>query len=247
MDPIATPSKTISALESGSHEGKPGKVDRSDTATGDVLLDEWLTRPRQPIDVAGDALEGRLLEAIQAGRSVEFRYAAGSEPGATRRVRPENLFRAEGSSAVYLTAFCETRQATRTFRLDRIWLPGAGGLTQQIEIHHRRPRPRPHSPSLPAERRGGVPVRDDPLNLQPGCRCSGRSATAAELQLKHGEAGLLVEEGDPLDQSGAGGWRGRPQAGRQSGMPQAGGQAGSFRKFVCVMIVLRSRFPCGWR
>ena len=79
-----------------------------------------------------------ILPRIRSGRSFAFRYLAGSSPGEIRRVLPTSLFRLDPAShcqflvggvggiamltdtPLYLLAWCQTRNAPRTFRLDRI-------------------------------------------------------------------------------------------------------------------------------
>lgn len=87
-------------------------------------LANWQAVRRVPVTSSSDALESWFLNAIHAQRTVEFTYLGGSQIGSKRRVRPEALFRIEGFPTVYLAGFCETRQADRTFRLDRVIVPG---------------------------------------------------------------------------------------------------------------------------
>lgn len=78
-----------------------------------------------------------LLRHIGEGTPITFRYTGGSEPGALRTVLPTLLFCTDShpnrmryedptelpdSSApsIYLLGWCQTRQAARTFRLDRM-------------------------------------------------------------------------------------------------------------------------------
>jgi hypothetical protein len=78
-----------------------------------------------------------LLRHIGEGSPITFRYTGGSEPGAIRTVLPTLLFAPDfrpnrmryedprelsDSSAppIYLLGWCQTRQAARTFRLDRM-------------------------------------------------------------------------------------------------------------------------------
>ena len=79
-----------------------------------------------------------ILPRIRAGAAFAFRYLGGSMPGEIRRVLPTSLFRLDfpsrnqglahdpgdipepADSPIYLLAWCLSRNAPRTFRLDRI-------------------------------------------------------------------------------------------------------------------------------
>ncbi|MBN8457535.1 MAG: hypothetical protein J0M04_06845 [Verrucomicrobia bacterium] len=75
---------------------------------------------------------------IRSGRAFAFRYSGGSAPGDSRRALPTSLFGLDLAShyqflvddpgeipepadgPLYLLAWCQTRNAPRTFRLDRM-------------------------------------------------------------------------------------------------------------------------------
>lgn len=79
-----------------------------------------------------------ILRHIGEGSPFTFRYIGGSEPGAVRTVLPTLLYRLDYfahfqfrsddpmedpesyESPIYLLGWCQTRQAARTFRLDRV-------------------------------------------------------------------------------------------------------------------------------
>jgi hypothetical protein len=78
-----------------------------------------------------------ILRHIGEGIPISFRYAGGSEPGAVRTVLPTLLFSPDlcpyrmcyedptelpdpSETPIYLLGWCQTRQAARTFRLDRM-------------------------------------------------------------------------------------------------------------------------------
>jgi predicted DNA-binding transcriptional regulator YafY len=70
-----------------------------------------------------------ILKRLEAAATLDFAYYGGSQPSERRRVRPVLLFHKihpkpeleiASPSPLYLLAWCLTRQATRTFRLDRI-------------------------------------------------------------------------------------------------------------------------------
>jgi hypothetical protein len=78
-----------------------------------------------------------ILRHIGEGRPFTFRYTGGSEPGAVRTVLPTLLFSPDfcpyrmcyedptelpdpSEVPIYLLGWCQTRQAARNFRLDRM-------------------------------------------------------------------------------------------------------------------------------
>ena len=63
-----------------------------------------------------------LLSAIRGNRPVRFRYFGGSCFGADREVTPGLLFTVDGFSGAYLSGYCHTRRAERTFRVERMAL-----------------------------------------------------------------------------------------------------------------------------
>ncbi|MCX7869158.1 MAG: WYL domain-containing protein [Terrimicrobiaceae bacterium] len=82
--------------------------------------DWWRNLPRTLITSSDDPLIGSLCRAAAARRRVTILYRGGTEPGSARRVTPLGIFQVDGRPGVYLEAFCWTRRAGRTFRLDRI-------------------------------------------------------------------------------------------------------------------------------
>jgi hypothetical protein len=83
-------------------------------------LGRWRRAPRHPILDTVDNRLSVLLTAIEAAEPIEFVYDGGSRPGAARRVTPGALFRVEGFEGVYLSGYCHTRAAERTFQICRI-------------------------------------------------------------------------------------------------------------------------------
>lgn len=79
----------------------------------------WHTLPRRPVTAATDPAAVAILDAIRRGHPVTLAYSGGSTPGARRTLTPALLFTLDGFPHTYLTAYCHSRQATRTFRLDR--------------------------------------------------------------------------------------------------------------------------------
>jgi predicted DNA-binding transcriptional regulator YafY len=106
-------------------------------------LREWLRLPRLPLltedfsvipNLKERSLVALILVSIGLGEPFQFQYFGGSEPGKSRRVLPVMLFttRLDDVSCgvgtpnpIYLLGWCQTRQAARTFRLDRIRVDGS--------------------------------------------------------------------------------------------------------------------------
>ena len=109
-------------------------------------LREWREIPKLEV-FAKDLLEHEnpheraiatvILDQIQSGKPFTFRYYGGSEPGSVRAVLPTLLFFPDfcpfrmgyedptelpdpSEIPMYLLGWCQTRQAARTFRLDRM-------------------------------------------------------------------------------------------------------------------------------
>jgi hypothetical protein len=109
-------------------------------------LREWREIPKMEIfakdlpdhdDPHQRAVAADILDHIQSSRPFTFLYHGGSEPGAFRTVLPTLLFFPDfcpyrmcyedptelpdpSEVAIYLLGWCQTRQAARTFRLDRM-------------------------------------------------------------------------------------------------------------------------------
>lgn len=132
-----------------------GEVPQADTvarapapsaaATDPEWLQEWLRLPRLPLlqedfsvipNLEERSLVALILVSIGLGEPFEFQYFGGSEPGTSRRVLPVMLFTTElddmvcgvgTPNPIYLLAWCQGRQAPRTFRLDRMCLDASRG------------------------------------------------------------------------------------------------------------------------
>jgi hypothetical protein len=101
-------------------------------------LTEWLRLPRLPLlwddlaeilDLDERSLVALILVSIRLGEPFNFQYFGGSEPGKHRHVLPVLLFTtalddmpygAGDPNPIYLLAWCQSRHAPRTFRLDRV-------------------------------------------------------------------------------------------------------------------------------
>jgi predicted DNA-binding transcriptional regulator YafY len=85
----------------------------------EIWLEDWQIAPRIPVVNSTNNAERQIIRAMRLGEPVSFLYYAGSNPGKMSRVRPSMLYRVEGFTGIYLTGYCEDRQDTRTFRMDR--------------------------------------------------------------------------------------------------------------------------------
>ena len=109
--------------------------------TAPEWLTEWLRLPRLDLlredlpqipDPDQRELATEILRRMQSGTPFPFRYFGGSDPGTRRQVLPVMLFTTVADTAadtascqpelgpVYLLAWCQSRSAPRTFRLDRM-------------------------------------------------------------------------------------------------------------------------------
>ena len=115
---------------------KPVPFPPSNDTPDPEWLQEWLRLPRLPV-VSADLpliadpqerdLVALILQRIRSGSPFDFRYFGGSEPGKLRRVLPVLVFTtalgdqpcgAGDPNPLYLLAWCQYRNAPRTFRLD---------------------------------------------------------------------------------------------------------------------------------
>ena len=75
-------------------------------------------------------LAAQILQRMRSGTPFTFQYLGGSEPGTRRQVLPVMLFTTDDDTnpascqpelgPIYLLAWCQSRNAPRTFRLDRM-------------------------------------------------------------------------------------------------------------------------------
>ena len=145
------PSHPVLPTEVPSPHALPRPVTAPDPDPCPEWLREWRETPKQ--EVFADDLPGRIhpnqlplaetiLRHVAMGQPLSFRYTGGSEPGTIRTVLPTLLFRLYSfshhphridhpvaflhadKSPHYLLGWCQSRQAARTFRLDRMELVG---------------------------------------------------------------------------------------------------------------------------
>lgn len=87
-----------------------------------MSLEEWRYLPRRRLATSPSPQTTRLIDAAVQGRRVQIIYYSGTTPGKERWVRPIQVFAVDQTDHVYLEAYCELRQGTRCFRLDRLRL-----------------------------------------------------------------------------------------------------------------------------
>lgn len=120
------------------YPAKPAPFPSSNDTPDPEWLQEWLRLPRLPVVSADLPLIGvpqerdlvaLILQRIRSGSPFDFRYFGGSEPGKLRRVLPVLVFTtalddmpcgAGDPNSLYLLAWCQSRAAPRTLRLDRM-------------------------------------------------------------------------------------------------------------------------------
>jgi hypothetical protein len=98
-------------------------------------LSAWLRLPMQPLLTASDVpqrfrdVASVIFAALPNGTPLTFHYQGGSTPGELRsvlalmifqKIDPDSPHKEPADQPVYLLAFCQTRNAPRIFRLDRI-------------------------------------------------------------------------------------------------------------------------------
>ena len=88
----------------------------------DEWLEQWRDADRVTAETSTDPRAKLLLEARRTGDGVDIIYFGGSTPGASRVIFPRRLFKVKGYNSIYVEAYCQTRGADRTFRLDKIKL-----------------------------------------------------------------------------------------------------------------------------
>lgn len=98
-------------------------------------LARWRRAARRPVMDGAEPLTRSLATAVRAGRRVRFRYHGGSTPGAPRDVSPGLLFTVEGFTGLYLSGYCHTRRAERTFLAARMECDENRGSSARVSTH----------------------------------------------------------------------------------------------------------------
>lgn len=134
-EPDASASKTLRGESDrrSARKPRPENPDRlSDTGSTPSWLEEWLSRPIQPVldhlDMTGRIHEeiinwAHLRKAMHRRSSLTIHYHGGTEPGRLRRITPALVFHKlddDGIPPLYVLAWCHLRKEHRTFRLDRM-------------------------------------------------------------------------------------------------------------------------------
>lgn len=83
-------------------------------------LGRWRAAVRRPVIATTDAQLRLLAVAVHQNRRVRFRYIGGSECGSAREVTAGMLYTVDGFDGVYLSGYCHSRQAERTFLVTRM-------------------------------------------------------------------------------------------------------------------------------
>lgn len=102
---------------------KPVVQDKLQPAKPEGLV-HWLNAPRFPQWHPAHPLARIFAMAARNNHPMTFRYHGGSTPGAKRTVYPAEVFTVGWGDALYVSGWCMDKQAHRTFRIDRIELPG---------------------------------------------------------------------------------------------------------------------------
>lgn len=139
LSALFIPAPAFAAVGPGSF---PAMSSPDDSACAERLtppscLESWLRLPMQPLLAVADVppacreASAWVFEGMSVGTALSFIYEGGSEPGTRRSAIPVLLFqkidpdfpeRASFDKPVYLFALCQTRNAPRIFRLDRMSL-----------------------------------------------------------------------------------------------------------------------------
>ncbi len=103
-------------------------------------LHTWESAGDVPVYRSADPTCVRLLEAITRQDRLYVYYMGGSEPGASRWIKPRRLFKKLGYTETYVRAYCEKRCEDRTFRIDRLHFldppavrPGAEAVARRFD------------------------------------------------------------------------------------------------------------------
>lgn len=101
--------------------------------SNDEWLQQWREADRVTLQTSKNPLAKLLIEACNSGDGVEIIYFGGSTPGGYRVIYPRRLFKVRGYNSIYVEAYCETRGADRTFRLDKIQLANLAHIQNWIQ------------------------------------------------------------------------------------------------------------------
>ena len=135
---IPRPDRNSTNLGNPALPRSPGESPVLPENTDPEWLMEWMRLPRLAVlaedlpgipDPCERELATQILQRIRAGGPFSFQYFGGSEPGKTRDVLPVLLFTTAlddmpcgvgDPNPIYLLAWCQSRNAPRTPRLDWI-------------------------------------------------------------------------------------------------------------------------------
>lgn len=88
--------------------------------TDAARLAAWQQARRDPVFDSDDRVVWAVLAACWQQQPLPVRYRGGTDPGGRRTLWPRSVFTVHGYGGTWCEAWCEARQAIRTFRLDRI-------------------------------------------------------------------------------------------------------------------------------
>jgi hypothetical protein len=93
---------------------------------GPEALERWRRAQRQPVWESHDPRAVAALAAMHRGESMRFSYCGGTL-GEPREVSPGLVFTVAGYPGLYITGYCHTQRAERTFLVERMELlvPGS--------------------------------------------------------------------------------------------------------------------------
>ena len=107
---------------------EPGRI--APWAGDPETLGRWRRAPRRLVLESFDETSSQLLHAIRIGSSVDILYDGGSLQCERRTIAPGALFEVEGFSGYYVSGYCHTRRAERTFLLSRLHLAELPGYVK---------------------------------------------------------------------------------------------------------------------
>ena len=99
---------------------RPAQASKLEEPPNDASWDWWRNLPRTPLARSNDPMTNSLCQAAMRRQEVTILYDGGSQPGVHRRISPLGVFMVEGFAGIYVHAYCHSRQAQRTFRIEHI-------------------------------------------------------------------------------------------------------------------------------
>lgn len=92
-------------------------------------LGKWMNQSRREIGTAvGNTTLTTILDGINGNKKIHVVYRGGSTPGASRWIHPRRVYR--NDSGLYVEAYCEKRQSTRTFDANKFSVLGVAPVAE---------------------------------------------------------------------------------------------------------------------